>query len=63
MHTANRENRFEVYSSEHVNNEYHKIMKDRETGVLYYYIESGSINGCKALTPLLDENGSVIVEK
>ena len=36
-----------------------KILKDRETGVLYYFHRIGTAGG---LTPLLDKNGKPLLD-
>lgn len=38
----------------------HHVMKDKETGVLYYMANS---NRGVGLTPLIDENGKPLVDK
>jgi len=39
----------------------HLVVKDKETGVLYYMID-GIGNSGGGLTPLLDSNGKVVIE-
>ena len=41
----------------------HGIVKDKETGVLYYIARSKGTGAPLSVTPLLDENGKPIVEK
>jgi len=57
-------NRFELVSKESWSltaNEEHWVIKDKHTGVLYYYIVGG--HGRGGITPLLDTNGKPLVEK
>jgi len=40
----------------------HSILKDTETGVLYYMVNTSGTRGGVGLTPLLDADGKVIVD-
>ena len=40
----------------------HSIVRDKETGVLYYVIEN-TVKGGIGITPILDDNGKPVVEK
>ena len=40
----------------------HFVLKDKETGVLYYMVQAQN-NGGIGLTPLIDEKGNPIVDK
>jgi len=57
-------NRFKLISKEELTveyREYHSVLKDTITNVLYYYISNGS--GGVALTPLLDPDGKPLIDK
>lgn len=50
-------NRSQLVIGEHI------IVKDNETGVLYYMIDASMSAGGIALTPLLDVDGKPVVDK
>jgi len=52
--------RFEIVLEEHVGGGILKIIRDNKTGV-HYLVSSGM--GVSGMTPLLDENGKVIIDK
>ncbi len=52
--------RFDVVKEQHISGGIIKIIVDRETGV-HYLVGSGS--GISGMTPLLDKDGKVIVQK
>jgi len=57
-------NRFELVSKESWSltaDEDHWVIRDKKTGVLYYYIVGG--HGRGGLTPLLAADGKPLVEK
>ena len=41
----------------------HTILKDNDTGVLYYLVDTTMSGGGPALTPLLNADGKPIVDK
>ncbi|PPA69814.1 DUF6440 family protein [Jeotgalibacillus proteolyticus] len=55
------EGRFHVKSSEYFSNTQLTVLIDKETGV--HYLHSWITSGGGGLTPLLDENGDVIINK
>ncbi|MEW8957093.1 DUF6440 family protein [Clostridium sp.] len=55
-----KETRFEVKLKENIGETYILILVDKETGVNYLNTFGGATSG---LTPLLDENGKVVVDK
>lgn len=54
-----KNNRFETVYSQGTNDVV-KVLVDKETGVNYVFAKDGYAGG---LTPLLDENGNVIITK
>lgn len=38
----------------------YEILKDQETGVLYYFVES---TGGPTMTPIIDANGKPVIDK
>ena len=41
----------------------HYVLKDKETGVLYYMVTMGRSDGGIGLTPLLDSDGKPLIDK
>jgi len=61
MSNITNHERFTMIHENDVGSGEHSIIKDNETGMLYYMVESG--RGGLGLTPLLDADGKPIIDK